>query len=581
MPKNIDNIWRNNRFSTWRPNVWDFIAMLLVFAVFTLFAWGGKQMSVPYHIGQAIPIHLEASYLPSYALNTVLRMLIAMLISLLFTFVFATLAAKNKHAERVIIPLIDILQSVPVYGYLSLTITAFIALFPGSMWGPECAVIFMLFTAQVWNMALGFYQSLKTIPKNLDEAASIFQLSAWQRFWRLEVPFAMPSLIWNFMLSMSASWFFIVGTEAITVNNQTILLPGIGSYLAVANNQMDKAAIFYAIAVMLIVIVLYDQLLCRPIVCWADKFKAELTAGEHAPKSWVVTLLLKTRLLFYLGEFFSLLLDAIVNFKLIHSESVGRLQKPIKKNTKIALISAWYALIFIICALGIFSLLHFIFQDLSLKEAGHVFVLGLYTTMRLFILIVVSSLIWIPVGVWIGMRPNVARYAQPIVQILAAFPANLFFPIFVIFILAYHLNPDIWLTPLIILGAQWYILFNVIAGASAIPEDIHAVTRSFGVTGWLWWWRIILPGIFPFYITGAITSCGGAWNASVLAEVVHWGNSTLVAQGLGSYITQYTTTGDFPRVALGIVIMCIYVLVFNRIIWQPLYNLAQRRFLMD
>jgi NitT/TauT family transport system permease protein len=201
--------------------------------------------------------------------------------------------------------------------------------------------------------------------------------------------------------------------------------------------------------------------------------------------------------------------------------------------------------------------------------------------MRLFILIVVSSLIWIPVGVWIGMRPNVARYAQPIVQILAAFPANLFFPIFVIFILAYHLNPDIWLTPLIILGAQWYILFNVIAGASAIPEDIHAVTRSFGVTGWLWWWRIILPGIFPFYITGAITSCGGAWNASVLAEVVHWGNSTLVAQGLGSYITQYTTTGDFPRVALGIVIMCIYVLVFNRIIWQPLYNLAQRRFLMD
>lgn len=582
MMKNPENIWRNNRFfTTWRPNIWDFVAMLLVFALLVLCALGAKQMSVPYHLGQTIPIHLEAKYLPSYALNTVIRMLIAMLISLLFTFVVGTLAVKNKHAERVIIPCIDILQSVPVFAYLSLTIAGFIALFPGSMWGPECAVIFMLFTAQVWNMTLGFYQSLRNIPKNLDEAASMFQLSAWQRFWRLEVPFAMPSLIWNFMLSMSASWFFIVGTEAISVNNQTILLPGIGSYIAVANQQTNIAAIFYAIIVMLVVIILYDQLLCRPIVCWADKFKAELTAGEHAPKSWIVTLLLKTRLLFYLGEFVGLLLDAIVNIKFTHVDNRVRLQKPMKQNTKIAFITVWYTFIFLISTLGIFFLLHFIFHDISIKEAGYVFVLGLYTTIRLMVLIVVSSLIWIPVGVWIGMRPNVARYAQPIVQILAAFPANLFFPLFVIFILTYHLNADIWLTPLIILGAQWYILFNVIAGASAIPEDIHAVTRSFGVRGVLWWWRVILPGIFPFYITGAITSAGGAWNASVLAEIVHWGNNTVVAHGLGAYITQYTTTGDFPRVVLGMVIMCIYVLAFNRIIWQPLYNLSQRRFLLD
>jgi NitT/TauT family transport system permease protein len=580
--KRDQQIWRNNRFLAWRPNGWDFIALVLIFVIFIILAWQARQMSAPYHIGQAIKIHLAPRYLPGYCLRTVVRMFIAMGVSLLVTFVVGALAAKNKHAERVIIPLIDILQSVPVIGYLSITVTGFIALFPGSLLGPQCAVVFAIFTAQAWNMILGFYQSLRTLPPELNEAASILHLSAWQRFWRVEVPFAMPSLLWNVMLSMSASWFFVVAAEAITVNNQSIMLPGVGSYIAEAIAQANTKAIFLVIVAMLVVIVLYDQLIFRPIVCWGDKFKTDLTGSDQKPNtSWVISLLQRTRLLHYLGRSFALLLDAFVNIR--PSKKIKALPEMtlMRRRRQRTLVSLWYLVVLGLCALGGFILLHYIFHQLTLPEAGHVVVLGFYTALRVIVLIIISSLIWVPIGVWIGLRPNVIKYAQPIVQILAAFPANLLFPIIVMGIIMFHLNVNIWTTPLMMLGAQWYILFNVIAGASAIPKDLHYVTSNFGVNRWLWWKRLILPGLFPYYVTGAITAAGGAWNASIVAEIASWGKHTIVAKGLGAYITQFTNSGDFPKVALGIAVMCIYVLLFNRVIWQPLYNLAQKRFSLD
>jgi len=574
-------IWRNNQFTAWQPNVWDIVALLLIFSFFAVLAWGAMQMATPYSIGHQQAISLSISSLPRYALRTILRMAIALLCSLLFTFIFGYLAARNKHAERILIPLVDILQSVPILGFQSISVVGFILLFPNSMLGPECAAIFAIFTSQAWNMFLGFYQSLKTVPYDLREASAMYHLSAWQRFWRIDVPFAMPSLIWNMMMSLSAGWFFVVAAEAITVHGQEVLLPGIGSYIAVAIENMNTHAILYAVVAMLIIILLYDQILFRPLITWSEKFKAETSETVRRSKPFLSNLLKRTRLLFIIGEYIEIFLNEIVNFRFFRqSKSVDRSTLKKSRSTTI-FIYLWYTTISIIGLATIAFLLKFISQSISQHELLHVLLLGLYTSIRIIILIIICSLVWVPIGVWIGLRPHVTHIVQPIAQFLAAFPANLLFPAVVFVIVKYQLNINIWTTPLMILGTQWYILFNVIAGASALPKDLVNVTKNFEVKGWLWWRRFILPGIFPYFITGAITAAGGAWNASIVAEFVNWGHTKLIASGLGAYITQVTNAGDFPRIALGISVMCLYVLIFNRLVWQPLYNMAEKRFQIE
>lgn len=565
------------------PNYWDMLALLFVLAVITFFAFTARQMSTPYQLGQVIPISLDPSHLPFYAARTVVRMLIALFVSLLFTFTFATWAAKSRRAEKMIIPIIDVLQSVPILGFLSVTVAGFIALFPGSLLGPECAAIFVIFTSQAWNMALGFYQTVKTVPSEVQEAARLFHLSAWQRFWRIDVPYSMPSLLWNTMASMSAGWFFVVATEAITVSNQKILLPGIGSYIAVAIGAADLRAISYAILAMLIVILIYDQLLFRPLVAWSERFKAEhqATESDQAPESWVIDVFRRTRMVRSMGARVAQLFDRFVNIKLFSRSNTQSLT-----HSRALIDERWielsYNVITLMMGVGAFVFLAiYIAHNIVLSEIAHVFLLGLITAFRVVILIIITSLIWVPVGVWIGLRPRAAQLAQPIAQILAAFPANLLYPFIVVFIVTYHLNTNIWLTPLMILGSQWYILFNVIAGASSLPKDLIQVADNLGVVGWQRWRRLLLPVIFPFYITGAITAAGGAWNASIVAEVASWGDQTLVATGLGAYITEYTAAGNFPHIALGIGIMCLLVLIFNRLVWRPLYTYAVDRFLLE
>lgn len=560
------------------PNYWDIIALFLVLGVITLLAWDARQMASPYHLGQPTPISLDPHYLPGYAMRTVMRMLIALFFSLLFTFIFATWAAKSRRAARIIIPFIDILQSVPILGFLSITIVGFISLFPGSLLGPECAAIFVIFTSQAWNMALGFYQTVRAVPAELNEAAKMFHLSAWQRFWRIDVPFSLPSLLWNTMVSMSAGWFFVVASEAISVSNQQILLPGIGSYITVAIKAADMPAIGYAILTMFIVILIYDQLLFRPLVAWAEKFKAELVTQEaHEVRSWVADLFNRTRFLRYLGMHLARAFDLFVNIRFLRTQ-------PISFSTARSARSEkywgwlWNGLTGILILSALIFLSYYIFANVPLSAVWQVFVLGLITALRVFILIILCSLVWVPIGVWIGSRPNVAYYAQPLAQFLAAFPANLLYPLVVILIVTYHLNVNIWVTPLMILGSQWYVLFNVIAGTSMIPKDILQAVDNFGVNRFLRWKRLILPAIFPYYITGAITAAGGAWNASIVAEVVSWGNTTLVATGLGAYISECTTRGDFSHIALSISMMCVLVLMFNRIVWRPLYALAETRY---
>lgn len=565
------------------PNYWDALALLFVLAVITFFAWTAKQMATPYQLGQIIPISLDPSFLPFYASRTVVRMLIALCVSLLFTFTFATWAAKSPRAERMIIPIIDVLQSVPILGFLSVTVAGFIALFPGSLLGPECAAIFVIFTSQAWNMALGFYQTVQAVPAEVQEAAKMFHLSAWQRFWRIDVPYSMPGLLWNTMASMSAGWFFVVATEAITVSNQKILLPGIGSYISVAIQAADLHAITYAILAMLVVILIYDQLLFRPLVAWAERFKSERegAGSDQVPESWVIDLFRRTRVVRSIGAKVAQLFDMFVNIRIFRSTNKISLDVSHKvRNEK--WMGIFYNLsTFIIAAVAVVFLGYYIANNIALSEIAHVFLLGLITAFRVLVLIILCSLFWVPVGVIIGLRPRAARFVQPVAQILAAFPANLLYPFIVVFIVTYHLSPNIWLTPLMILGSQWYILFNVIAGASSLPKDLLQVADNLGVRGWLRWQRLFLPSIFPFYITGAITAAGGAWNASIVAEVASWGDETLIATGLGAYITEYTAAGNFPRIALGIGVMCLLVLIFNRLIWRPLYTYANSRFLLE
>lgn len=563
------------------PNRWDIVALIFVLGVIGVLAWSAKQMTAPYELGQAVPISLDPIFLPEYALRTVLRMLIALLVSFLFTFIFGTWAAKSKRAERIIIPMIDILQSVPILGILSITVVGFIALFPGSLLGPECAAIFAIFTSQAWNMSLGFYQTVRSVPAELREAAHMFHLSAWQRFWRIEVPFSLPGLLWNTMMSMSAGWFFVVASEAISVSNQQILLPGIGSYITLAVKNADLHAIIYAIFAMLIIILIYDQLLFRPLVAWAEKFKSEHVAEESKPRSWLVSLLHRTRFLRYLGLQAALLFDGFVNIRVFQTRASQH--STISWSNRYEPVIAWAWNIFFACVvMGTIALLiYFIFYSFPLSTVLHVFLLGLITALRVFILIILCTLVWVPIGIWVGLKSGIAEIVQPVAQFLAAFPANLLYPLVVILIVTYHLNVEIWLTPLMILGAQWYVLFNVIAGASVIPKDLIQVADNLNVNRWLRWRRLLLPAIFPYYVTGAITAVGGAWNASIVAEVVSWGDKKLVATGLGSYISEYTEAGNFSHIALGIGVMCILVLFFNRLIWRPLYAYAESRFHLD
>lgn len=579
-----EDIVRNSRFYFASPesvgrfiNRWDMLLLILTFSVLFFLGWAGSQMATPYQLGDQIPISLAPTNLPFYALRTVLRLFIALIFSILFTFIVGALAAKNRRAEQVIIPAIDILQSIPVLSFLSITVTGFIHLFPNSLLGPECASIFAIFCAQVWNMTFGFYQSLKTLPHDLKEVASMYRLSAWQRFWKVEVPFSMSSLLWNMMISMSASWFFVVLSEAISVAHQNIRLPGVGSYIALAIAQRDLYAVGYAILTMVIVIFLYDQILFRPLIAWSEKFKVEQSPDETEYQSWLIDLIRGSRLMKRFTRAVGVITDNFVNARWLRlSEPKAVKEINVKKQKQWDRV--WGAAVLLIILGSGWLLLKFILAELKLSDILHVFLLGAATGTRVIVLIVLSSLIWIPVGVWIGLRPRIAQKIQPVIQFVAAFPANLFYPLFVIAIVRFNLNVEIWVTPLMILGTQWYILFNVIAGASTIPRELYLAADNFGLKGWIWWKRLALPGIFPFYITGAITAAGGAWNASIVAEWVSWGNTTLKATGLGEYIQASTTAGDFPKIALGTAMMCLYVLAFNHLIWRPLYRLAEERF---
>jgi NitT/TauT family transport system permease protein len=563
------------------PNFYDGIVFVLVFGLIIAVAHGAHEMKAPLSTLDIAPVTLDPRNLPEYALRTTMRMFAAIFASLLFTFVVATLAAKSRKAELVIIPALDILQSVPVLGFLTFTVVFFMGLFPGSQLGAECAAIFAVFTAQAWNMAFSFYQSLRTIPSDLDEVCRHFQLSPWLRFVRLEVPFAAPGLIWNTMMSMSGAWFFVVASEAIMVGDTTVKLPGIGSWIALAIEQQNIAAVVLAVVTMAVVILAYDQLLFRPIVAWADKFRFEQTAAQQRPQSWLYDLIRRARLINRMSASLALAtaqLTRLPSIRIPASLTRSLSRRPQLGRTGDAL---WLALVLAVTAYALWSMVDYVRATIGPADVLQALGYGVLTLLRVVILIAIASVIWVPIGVWIGLRPWAAERAQPIAQFLAAFPANVLFPIAVVGIVSLRLDPNIWLSPLMVLGTQWYILFNVVAGASAFPTDLREASTIYRLRSWQWWRDVMLPGIFPYYVTGALTASGGSWNASIVAEVATWGDTKLKAVGLGAYIADATEAGDFPRVVLGIAVMSIFVVTFNRLLWRPLFGLAERRFRLN
>ncbi len=567
---------RSERFGFLRDLAtrWDIIAFVVVIGLIAFLGEAARGLFIPLAQLDSTPLSLDPWHLPEYAARTTLRMLAALALSMLFTLTYATWAAKSERAGKILVPILDILQSVPILGFISITVVFFMSLAPGRVLGAEFASIFAIFTSQAWNMAFSFYQSLRTIPNELSEAADSFRLSPWMRFWQLEVPFGLPALVWNMMMSMSGGWFFVVASESISVGHTTVALPGVGSYIALAIEKKDLVAIGWAIGAMLLVILVYDQLLFRPLVAWVDRFRVEQEPGVRVPDSWALTMMRRSRL--------------IQGGKWLFNVAIRWTSKAVPSvDPQLALASIkprrgfgwlWVSLVVLAVGLGLWKIGAVVIADTSLHEALEVGGLACITMFRVFFLIALASIVWVPIGVWVGLRPKAAQIVQPIAQFMAAFPANLLFPLAVFGIVAWKLNPDIWLSPLMILGTQWYILFNVIAGASALPAELRYASENFGVKGWLWWRKVALPGVLPFYVTGAITASGGSWNAAIVAEIATWGDTTIHAHGLGAFIAEATTAGDFHRIVLGIGTMSLFVVLINRVFWRPLYYHAERKY---
>ena len=561
----------------------DSLLLCLVFVLFYAVLRIGHGMLVPFSAEQQPVIDLNPAQLPYYAGRSLFRMFLAFGASMLFTLIYGYAAAKSRRAGAVLVPFLDILQSVPVLGFLSATIAAFMALFPGSLFGVECASIFAIFTGQAWNMTFSFYHSLTTLPKELQEAAQMLHLNCWQRFRRLELPAAAMGLIWNGMMSFGGGWFFLAASEAITVLGKDIHLPGVGSYLAAAVDAGDMTAMLYAMLTMLTMILLVDQLFWRPLIVWGQRFKLETSASEIQPASFVYDFLQSSALV---RQFFFCILQPLGRGLNMGLDFLARCWGSIAPvNDRKTGVCWGEKLAMLLFALLLADALWHPAMDAALMlyamgidAIGKVVWLGVLTWLRVMAALLLGALWTIPAGVKIGLSPRLAARLQPVVLFVASFPANMLFPFLTVSFVYFQINFEYGAVLLMLLGTQWYILFNVIAGAMSLPNDLLEASDMLRLSGWKKWRTVILPGIFPQLVTGLITACGGAWNASIVAELAGWRDIDLTATGLGAYISQATAAGNWPDIVVGIMVMCLFVVSMNRFVWQRLYRLSAAKY---
>ncbi|MGL5617001.1 MAG: ABC transporter permease [Sarcina sp.] len=527
-------------------------------------------------------ISTNVKYIPDYMLKSVGRMTAAYFLSIVFTLIYGHVAAHNPKAERIMIPILDILQSIPVLSFLPAVSLGLMALFPKDNIGVNLASIVLIFTSQAWNMTFSFYDSTKRMPKDLREASDVLKLNKWQKFRVLELPFGIIGLVWNSMMSWAGGWFFLMTCEMFTLNGKTYALPGIGSYLQVAANNDDIKALVWGIIALIIVIVLMDQLIWRPLNVWADKFKMELTQTD-VPHSFVLTMLRRSVIVgFFTGKVYSFItyifaekLDSIISKR-------EERKKGVKGNETLGTIIKW-----IIRIAAVIIILYLIYDiskllmTLSTKELLSLFPAVGATFLRVVAAQIIAIIWTVPVGVAIGLNKKLAKILQPIIQIAASVPATALFPILLIFLINKIGGLNIAAIVLMLLGTQWYILFNVIAGAMAIPEELKEASKTFGITGLRRWKVLILPAIFPYLVTGMITAAGGCWNASIVAEYVNFGGKTVTTVGLGALISESTANGNFAMLLMATLTMAIVVVILNKLIWKRLYKLGETKFKMD
>ena len=557
-------------------NYYDVIFLVLLFFCVTLLSYGWHEMHSIYDMKHSEIAEIGLSYknLPYYTLRTTMRLLIGLVFSLIFAVAAGAVSAKYKPIRRVMLPFVNFMESVPLVGFLTFTTIYFLSIFPHSVMGLECAAIFGVFTGQAWNMMLAVYQTLRIVPTELIEATNVFGYNGWQRFWRLEFPYTIPGLLWNTMVSQSSAWFALIASEAIPVKDKTIALPGVGSYIATALSKGDMHAIIYAIFALIINIVILDQLLFRPLVKWSAQFKYEDLASVNQNTSWCYNCMANSLIcehikngLAIIMRFFVYILPILCRHLRLDAIFIFA-----KLNSLWAKI--WYVVVISACIFyGIKLWEFFPRHDLILMPD-----LMFLTAVRVFIAMLLSVLLFVPIGVWIGMSPKMVRFFQPIIQILAALPSNIFYPIMAIYLITFHQDLNWWSIILIMLGTQWYVLFNVIAGVTTVPNQLTEVSIAFHVKGLMWWKKFMLPAIFPYIVTGIISAAGGAWNATITSEVLQWGNVTKSANGLGAYIANATNNAHNPEAALGCVAMCAMVALCIVFIWHPLYSLAENRF---
>jgi NitT/TauT family transport system permease protein len=558
----------------------DFLVFLFVFAaIFGIYALGRNWLGPAHPQAQ---ISQNPRDLPLYAFYSLVRMCVAYALSLVFALAFGYAAASSRRAEMILIPLLDILQSIPVLSFLPGVMLAMVALFPHRQFGIELGSILLIFTGQAWNISFSFYSSLKTVPRDLREAAIIYRFSRWQRFAELDVPFAAIGLVWNSMISVAGGWFFLMACEMFVLGNRDFRLPGLGSFLQTAASHGNTRAILWGVAAMIALVVFLDQLVWRPIILWADKFKFEQVESSGAAHFSLVQRIGRTSLLVRL---YRRLVHPLVNWlTLLIARSARHAAETFAapKQHRLRRVLAYVVIAGILVGLG-FAVFHAAreLSDLHREDYVELFQSASLTFLRVNSALILGALWTIPAGVAIGFSPRLARIAQPLVQIAASIPATALFPIILLFFLRLRGGMEIAAMLLMLLGTQWYILFNVIAGAMAIPTDLKEAARVFRFSSWDRWRFLILPGIFPYLVTGMVTASGGAWNASIIAEYFHFQGRIVTTPGLGSAISSASDSGRFDMLLASTLIMATIVVLINRLLWRRVYRLASSRFKLE
>jgi len=544
---------------------------VLLSVVSTGIYWLGKPMPV---------VHISSSVgsLPMYAFYSVVRMAIAYSLSLIFAISYGYVAAYNPRLEPWMVAALDILQSIPVLSFLPPLILAMVAFVPGHQLGVEMGVILLIFTGQVWNLAFSFYSSLKTIPREMLEASRIYRYSGWQRFWQLEMPYATIGLVWNSIVSVAGGWFALIFCETFTMGERNFQLPGLGSYIQTATYEGDMRALISGLATVVLIVVATDQLVWRPLIAWSDKFKVEQVESAERITSPILELLRRSNLAALPGRFIAKIDEPI--FRRLARGNINRSLQPIDQDRQSRIPTAVWTLAFAFGAIAIWGAVQaaFMLTTVTGSELKLLIEGAAATFLRVNASLLISAAWTIPVGVAIGLTPRLAKIVQPIAQILASVPATAFFPILLIGLVRIGGGLGIGSIALMLLGTQWYILFNVIAGAMSIPYDLREVASLYRFTRWQRWTKLILPGIFPYLLTGMVTASGGAWNASVMAEYSHVKNRTLETIGLGAQIDAATDAGHFPILLLATIMISLIVITMNRLVWRRLYRLADTRF---